>query len=100
MAGAQVTLRELAPLKALQRLHVNTRWSTRTSNSTVVALASGLSGLTSLTYLAVCGANVFSVEAPAAAEALLGRLAHLWVGTLRTRRAPARLARHLARSCP
>ena len=96
----QVTLRELAPLKALQRLHVNTRWSTRTSNSTAVALAPGLSALASLTYLAVCGANVFSVEAPAAAEALLGRLAHLWVGTLRTRRAPARLARPRVRSNP
>ena len=83
-----MTLRELAPLKALQRLHVSTRWSTRTSNATVVALAAGLSALTSLTYLAVCGANMFAVETPAAAQALLGRLAHLWIGTLRTRCAP------------
>jgi len=57
----------------------------RTSNSTEVELAACLTGLTSLTYLSVCGANVFAVETPAAAEALLGRLATLWIGTLRTR---------------
>ncbi|KAK9834000.1 hypothetical protein WJX81_002127 [Elliptochloris bilobata] len=84
-AAGPVTLGELASLKALQRLSVTTKWSVRTSNSTVVALAAGLSALTSLTSLVVCGANVFSVETPAAAEALLGRLATLWIGTLRTR---------------
>jgi len=84
-AAGRVTLSELAPLAGLQRLAVSTKWSVRQSNSTVIELAASLTALTALTYLAVCGANVFSVATPAAADALLSHVAMLWVGTLRCR---------------